>query len=112
MASSEQIRCLALDLPGAVEQDHHGFPSYRVAGRIFATVRADRARLMVKLDPEDQSNLCNAYPETIAPVAGYWGRKGSTFVAYDRIDEALAAMLLRLAWSGVSPKSRPAPNGR
>lgn len=102
--NSEAIRALALSLPEAVEADHHGFPSFRVAGRIFATVRSDPARLMVKLEPEDQNNLTQANPGVIAPVPGYWGRKGSTFVDFERIDEETAGMLLRLAWSGVAPK--------
>jgi hypothetical protein len=105
MLSEAQVRALALTLPEAVEMDHHGFPSFRVRGKIFATVRGDPARLMVKLDPEDQANLCASHPDVIAPVPGYWGRKGSTFVAYDRIDEDLARMLLHLAWSGVAPKA-------
>jgi hypothetical protein len=35
MVSREQARRLALGLPEAVEQDHHGRPSFRVAGKIF-----------------------------------------------------------------------------
>ena len=105
MLSEAQVRALALALPEAVEADHHGFPSFRVKGKIFATVRSAPARLMVKLDPEDQANLCDAHQDVIVPVPGYWGRKGSTYVAYDRIDEDLAKMLLHLAWSGVAPKA-------
>jgi hypothetical protein len=109
--SEDQVRRLALDLPGSVEQDHHGFPSFRVKGKIFCTVRADPARLMVKLDAEDQHNFCEAHPGVIKPVPGYWGRKGATFVSYDRIDEALAVTLLNVAWSRVAPKGRrPAPS--
>ena len=104
MATHEAIRTFALALPEAAEIDHHGFPSFRVAGKIFATLRADPPRLMVKLDGEDQANLCAAHPEAIAPVPGYWGRKGSTFVNYEAIDQATARMLLRLAWTGVAPK--------
>jgi len=104
MATHQIIRNLALCLPEAVEMDHHGFPSFRVAGKIFATLRAEPPRLMVKLDGEDQANLCAAHPRAIAPVPGYWGRKGSTFVDYEAIDEATARMLLRLAWTGVAPK--------
>jgi hypothetical protein len=37
MVSRKQARELALALPEAVEQDHHGRPSFRVAGKIFAT---------------------------------------------------------------------------
>ena len=104
MVAHESIRRLALSFPEAVEIDHHGFPSFRVATKIFATLRADPPRLMVKLGVEDQENLCAAHPDAIAPVPGYWGRKGSTFVNYERIDEATARMLLRLAWTGVAPK--------
>jgi hypothetical protein len=32
-----RARQIALALPEAIEQDHHGFPSFRVAGKIFAT---------------------------------------------------------------------------
>jgi hypothetical protein len=37
MSEREQARALALGLPEAVEQDHHGRPSFRVANKIFAT---------------------------------------------------------------------------
>ncbi len=105
MLSEDRVRTMALDLPGAVEMDHHGFPSFRVAGKIFCTLRGEPPRLMVKLGPEDQHNFCAAHPEAIEPVPGYWGRKGATFVRYDRIEEALAETLLRLAWTGVAPKA-------
>lgn len=36
MVSHEQLRRIALALPDAIEQDHHGRPSFRVAGKIFA----------------------------------------------------------------------------
>ena len=90
--------------------DHHGFPSFRVAGKIFATLRREPARLMVKLDPEDQRNLSEGHPGVVAPVPGYWGRKGSTFIDYAKVDDEMLKFLLRLAWTGVAPKrlTRPA----
>lgn len=104
MASYEAVRAMALAQPQAVEMDHHGIASFRVAGKIFATLRTDPPGLMVKLDPEDQRNLSEGHPGIIAPVPGYWGRKGSTFVDYERADAELLEALLRLAWSGVAPK--------
>ncbi len=99
----EDVRRLALALPGAVEMDHHGAPSSRVGGKIFSTVRPDASRLMVKLGAEDQENLCEAHPDSIAPVPGYWGRKGATYVALDRVGAGLVEMLLGLAWQGIAP---------
>ena len=104
MASFETVRDLALALPEAVEADHHGFPSFRVGGKIFATLKTEPARLMVKLDPEDQLNLCEGHPGVIAPVPGYWGRKGSTFVDYGRADEELLRSLLHIGWTRIAPK--------
>ena len=47
--SPARVRAWALALPGAVEKDHHGFPSFRVAGRIFATL-PDEGHLNVMLE--------------------------------------------------------------
>ena len=98
------IRAMALALPEAVEADHHGSPSFRVAGRIFCTLRQDRPRLMVKLGPEHQENFVAGWPDLIEPVPGYWGRKGATFVEFSGLEETLIATLLRIAWAGVAPR--------
>lgn len=100
----EDIRRLALALPEAVEKDHHGVPSFRVRDKIFCTLRPGGARMMVKLDPEDQHNLCEGRAEAIEPVPGYWGTKGSTFVDLTKIDGDFAQTLLRLAYANVAPK--------
>jgi hypothetical protein len=105
MASPDDIRRLALALPEAVEADHFGMPSFRVRGKIFSTIHLGHPRMMVKLDPEDQSNLAEAHPGVVEAVPGYWGRKGSTFVWYEKADEALIGMLLAMAHAGVAPKS-------
>jgi len=104
MITPADIRVIALALPESVEADHHGFPSFRVGGKIFASLREDRPRIMVKLDPEDQHNFVLSHPGVIEPVPGYWGRKGATYVDTSTIDQALIETLLRLAWSRVAPR--------
>jgi hypothetical protein len=44
MVKVARVRELALALPEATEQDHHGRPSFRV-GRIFATLWTERRLL-------------------------------------------------------------------
>jgi predicted DNA-binding protein (MmcQ/YjbR family) len=102
--TSEDLRRIALALPGAVEADHFGMPSFRVGGKIFATIHLKEPRLMVKLDPEDQHNLAETHPDVVMPVPGSWGRKGSTFVAYQMADRAWVKMLLAMAHAGVVAK--------
>lgn len=110
MADFESTHLMALALPEAVEMDHRGFPSFRVWGKIFATLRHQPAVLMVKLDPQDQRNLAEGHAGIITPVPGYWGRQGSTVVDYVEADGELLRSLMRLAWAGVAPKrlQRPA----
>ena len=46
--SANEARALALSLPEALEFDHHGRPSFRVGGRIFATLwNEDRMNVML-----------------------------------------------------------------
>jgi hypothetical protein len=109
MIDPDVIRAIALALPEAIEADHHGFPSFRVAGKIFCTLSEDRLWLMVKLDPEDQHNFVQAHPGVVQPVPGYWGRHGSTYVDLSAANRALIATLMRLAWSRLAPKRLARP---
>ena len=104
MACFDEVKAIALALPEAVEQDHHGVPSFRVAGKIFGTLRREPTRLMVKLDPEDQHNFCEGYPDLMAPVSGYWGRRGATYVDYGSARDALLESILELAWRRAAPR--------
>jgi hypothetical protein len=70
--SQEQVRQLALALPGAVEADHHGFPSYRVAGRIFATA-PDAEHLHVMVDEPAVREAVAVSPA--ACEEKWWGRR-------------------------------------
>src|SRR5690349_7953723 len=60
-ARLNQVRKLALALPEAVEQDHFGRPSFRVRGRIFATL-PDSEHLNVMIDAFDVDGVVRKYP--------------------------------------------------
>ena len=47
--STDEARAMALALPEVIELDHHGRPSFRVGGKIFATLWTE-ARMNVILD--------------------------------------------------------------
>ena len=102
--SAEGARQLALALPEAAEGVDHGTPAFTVGGKIFCTLNLDPPRITLKLTAEDQDNLVAGHPDAIAPVDGYWGRKGWTVVRCDKADEPLISMLLDLAWANVAPK--------
>lgn len=98
----EQIRRLALALPEVVEQDHHGRPSFRVAGRIFATLW-DAGHMNVMLDGAGIRTAAQSHPDVCTEF--WWGRRlGAVQVDLARADEALAGELLADAWEHKAPR--------
>jgi hypothetical protein len=101
MIDLETARQIALSLPGAVEQDHFGIPSFRVNKKIFSTLWVKENRMMVKLSPIDQS-VFNSFDSTIFyQVPNKWGLKGATFVELDKVRRDMLEDALNLAWQRV-----------
>ena len=72
MTSTEQARQLALDLPEAVEQDHHGRPSFRVAGKIFATLSLEAQGYgVLLLSPEQQAGMVEDEPDIFSALPSF-----------------------------------------
>lgn len=111
--SSKSFRRIALKLAGAVEGAHGGHPDFRVNGRIFATLGyPDEQSGMVVLTPDQQAMLVDAEPGIFRPVAGAWGKRGSTNVNLAAADPATLKSALTMAWTNRLAKGgakRPAP---
>jgi hypothetical protein len=102
MVSREQARQLALALPEALEQDHHGRPSFRVAGKIFAT-QWDEDHVNVMLDEDGIRTAIHSEPETCAEV--WWGKRlAAVRVDLRRADADMLGDLLADAWETKAPK--------
>jgi hypothetical protein len=99
--SADRVRELALALPEAVEHDHHGFPSFRVRGRIFATF-PDEATLRVMLDVDAVEEAVAATPEQCSVLR--WGaRISGVAVHLPAADADTVAELLADAWRRRAP---------
>jgi hypothetical protein len=68
--SADEARTLALSLPEAVELDHHGRPSFRVGGKIFATLW-NEGRMNVMLDEGGILTAVESAPDACENV--WWG---------------------------------------
>jgi SAM-dependent methyltransferase len=102
VVSRDQVRQLALALPEVVEQDHHGRPSFRVAGRILATLW-DQEHMNVMLDPDGIRTAVQARPVICAEV--WWGKRlRATRVDLGLADDALIRELLADAWEQKAPR--------
>ncbi len=95
----DDFRRIALSLDGAEESAHMGAPDFRVGGRIFATLASEShgyGNLM--LTPEQQAAFIADAPDLFLPVAGGWGRNGSTHIRLAEADEDTLAGALHTAW--------------
>jgi hypothetical protein len=101
VVSRDEARQIALALPDAVEQDHHGRPSFRVAGKIFAT-QWDAEHMNVMLDEGGILTALDAHPEVCEPVR--WGKRlAAVRVELGRADLELLRDLLTDAWETKAP---------
>ncbi|BAU55845.1 MmcQ/YjbR family DNA-binding protein [Mucilaginibacter gotjawali] len=94
----ETARQLALSLPGTVELDHFGRPSFRFNNKIFATLWPGQNRMMVKLTPIDQDVFHSFDPAVFYPVPNKWGLKGATFVELSIVRRDMLEDALNLAY--------------
>jgi YjbR protein len=97
--NAADFRRIALSLEGAEEGSHMGAADFRVGGRIFATLAAEKqgyGNLM--LTPEQQSAFVGELPNVFVPIPGGWGRMGVTHIRLAEANEDLLAGALGTAW--------------
>lgn len=110
--TASDFRRIALSFEGAEEGSHMGAADFRVGGRIFATLAAERhgyGNLM--LNPEQQAAFLAEEPEIFLPVAGTWGRNGTTHVRLAVANEDILTGALRCAWKLRIEKNQNARQG-
>ncbi len=104
-----RLRGICLALPGAVEQETWGHPTFRVkaGGKMFAGCAGDGASVTFKADPEELPAL-RQHPRAYVP--DYVGSKGwvglhlTADAAAEAVDWDEVAELLQTSWALIAPK--------
>lgn len=100
----DAVRTFALSLPEVTEEPHWGSPSFRVKGKIFATVPEAGGRLRVFVDEDEIRSLVASNPAVFAEV--WWGKKLSGVdVTLAKARTAEVKELLEHAWRMRAPKT-------
>ena len=95
--TADEARKLALSLPEAVEQDHHGRASFRVGGKIFATMPPDGAALNVMLGEEEARAAADEAAGVVELL--WWGRRLSGVqIALFLLGEATVIVNRSILW--------------
>ena len=100
MATLEDIRRIALSLPGAQEVDWLGRPSFQIGSKGF--VHTVKDGIVMKLAKPHQELLFEARPDVFRPMIA--GALRWSFVDIAALDAEEVAVLVVEAWSLVAPK--------
>jgi hypothetical protein len=98
----DDVRALAMALPEVTERPHHNRTSFRVAGKIFATMPPDGDSVNIMLGEED----ARAAAEASGGVdLLWWGRRlAGVRVVLGPADPTVVAELLADAWHRRAPR--------
>ena len=67
------VRAFALSLPGAAEEPHFHFTSFRIEGRIFATMPPSNELLHVFVAEAEREAAIAAFPDCCEAL--HWGQR-------------------------------------
>lgn len=102
----EDVRRLALSLPGAYEQESYGgCPSWRTKPRMFAWVREEPEALVVWVESEEAKQaLVASDPQRFFTTPHYDGQP-IVLVRLEAVDPVEAAELITDSWRLRAPRS-------
>lgn len=105
MITHDDVRCLALALPGAAERPSYGGrPSWRTPARMFAWIRDEPEALVVWVESLDEKEaLLAADPDVFFTTAHYDG-EAMVLVRLDAVELDEADELITESWRLRAPK--------
>ncbi|MFG3497502.1 MmcQ/YjbR family DNA-binding protein [Streptomyces sp. NPDC047928] len=107
MATADDVRRIALSLPGAEERLSWGMPTFRAGpgGRVFAALGDDDRTLGVKCPKEDREELIASEPEKYFLREGHDDRYAWLRVRLAALDdEAELRAILIDSWRQAAPR--------
>jgi hypothetical protein len=101
--SLAEAREFALSLPETTEEPHHDFSSFRVKGKIFATVPPAETHLHVFVDDDLREQMVATDPAAFEKL--WWGEKVVGLrIKLAAASKARVTALLEAAWTRKAPK--------
>jgi hypothetical protein len=104
-----EVRRLALSLPEATEEPHFHLSSFRVKGKIFATVAPDGSFMNVFVDDAQREIMVTVDPKAYESLK--WGKMSYLHVHIAAAKARDVKALLRASWERKAPKKLLAQAG-
>jgi len=99
----QQARLFAMSLPSVSEEPHFNYSSFRVGGKIFATVPPEGQHLHVFVEEEQRQVAIALEPGAVEKLL--WGKKVVGLrITLAEVKSPLVKRLLEQAWARKAPK--------
>jgi hypothetical protein len=103
MTGEDDVRELALALPGTTEKSSYGMPGFRVKDRLFARIREEGVLVLWCDSLDEKEFLIGAEPAKFFTIPHYDGY-AMVLVRLGAVDRAELGELLEDAWRVRAPK--------
>jgi predicted DNA-binding protein (MmcQ/YjbR family) len=101
MLDTDTFRNMSMSFDEVIELPHFEATSFRVKGKIFASLEIEKQRACLKFSLIDQEDFCSI-DKSIYPVDNYWGKSGWTYLDISKIREDLLFEALTSAYKEVT----------
>lgn len=105
MATSKDLRRIALSLEGTTEAPHFERAAFKVA-RIYVTLAADGLTANFKFSADEQELKCLTAPDAFSPVPNAWGKQGWTTATLKALSVDELRSALETVWQHALPATR------
>ena len=97
MADAEDLRRIAVALPGVGEYPHFDRVAFK-ARVTFATLAPDGQTANLKFTPDEQALKCLVASDAFSPLPNAWGARGWTVARLAALSEEELRAALEMAW--------------
>jgi len=102
------VRHFALSLPEVTEEPHFQYSSFRIRGKIFATIPPDGEHVHIFVGDEEREVALATAPEFVEKL--FWGKRiAGLRVSLAKAKPKVVTTLLTQAWSRKAPKKLREP---
>ncbi|HJW16557.1 MAG TPA: MmcQ/YjbR family DNA-binding protein [Flavisolibacter sp.] len=103
MVSINSFRKMALAFEQVEEKPHFNKASFRVKGKIIATLDSKEMKASLRLTEADQSVYCLIKPQIAVPATGAWGKQGWTVIDIQKAPKIILKEALTKAYLNSCP---------
>ncbi|MEO6340124.1 MAG: MmcQ/YjbR family DNA-binding protein [Caulobacteraceae bacterium] len=106
----DDVRAIALALPGAEESTSYGTPAFKVGGKMLARKHQDGVSLVVRISFDEREMLMEAEPETFY-ITDHYRNYPALLVRIETVNPGTLKRILEQTWRQVAPKKLVAAFG-